>query len=416
VFFQEGSKSIAEDVEYICRLMFHTLNVPICFLDNNYEVFYSFSTGHMNNPLQSDNRTLLSQLFYDSCSYSLPMVRSTRFYENYLAVTLKMEDTFIGTFIAGPSTYSSVTAEAMEALISQNNLSLSYRRELINFYNSIPVIDYTRLINAGLLLFYCLYNKKLDSVTVMEKNSTIKNVALKVKNESENSISKNRQGVFFHHTQAHEKNIFQSIKEGNSEKLAYYLEMPIDGKFGVLSKNNPLRSHKNLSISAVTLATRAAMDGGLDSELAYTISDSYIQSIEEVNDEKDLSALTLRMFYDFADRVNRVKQLKYPKVIIECQSYIFKHLYEDISLSAIAESIGLNQNYLSELFKKEVGLSISEYIQRERIEESKRLLTSSDYSILEIATWLSFHDQSHFTRVFKKVTGTTPKRYRGGIH
>lgn len=72
----------------------------------------------------------------------------------------------------------------------------------------------------------------------------------------------------------------------------------------------------------------------------------------------------------------------------------------------------MNANYLSELFKKEVGISTSEYIQSEKIEEAKKLLAFTNYFLLNISLWLNFHDQSHFTRVFKKITGLTPKQYR----
>jgi len=64
------------------------------------------------------------------------------------------------------------------------------------------------------------------------------------------------------------------------------------------------------------------------------------------------------------------------------------------------------------LFKKEVGMSITEYILNQKVEEAKRLLTQTDYQISDIYTWLNFHDQSHFTKVFKKYTGTTPKKFK----
>ncbi|MFC4402498.1 helix-turn-helix domain-containing protein [Gracilibacillus xinjiangensis] len=89
-----------------------------------------------------------------------------------------------------------------------------------------------------------------------------------------------------------------------------------------------------------------------------------------------------------------------------------KHLYEEITVSKLAKETILHPNYLSKLFKKEVGSSISEYIQKQKVEEAKKLLAHSDYSLSDIYTWLNFHDQSHFTRVFKKYVGVTPRKYR----
>ncbi|MNI59062.1 HTH-type transcriptional activator Btr [compost metagenome] len=95
-----------------------------------------------------------------------------------------------------------------------------------------------------------------------------------------------------------------------------------------------------------------------------------------------------------------------------CQNYIFNHLYEELTLSKLAGVAGLNASYLSQLFKKETGLAVSDYIQRERIEEAKRLMEWPGISLSDIATRLHFNDQSYFTKVFKKYTGITPKQFR----
>ncbi|WP_227011817.1 helix-turn-helix transcriptional regulator [Paenibacillus lutimineralis] len=73
---------------------------------------------------------------------------------------------------------------------------------------------------------------------------------------------------------------------------------------------------------------------------------------------------------------------------------------------------GVHPAYLSKLFKQETGMTVIEYIQRQKIEEAKKLLTLSDASPLRAASLLNFHDQSHFTKVFKKYTGVTPKQYK----
>ena len=73
--------------------------------------------------------------------------------------------------------------------------------------------------------------------------------------------------------------------------------------------------------------------------------------------------------------------------------------------------INLSPQYISSLFKKEVGVSLSEYILKCKIDEAKYLLTHTNYSILEISTLLCFHDQSYFTKTFKRFTGITPKKY-----
>lgn len=93
-------------------------------------------------------------------------------------------------------------------------------------------------------------------------------------------------------------------------------------------------------------------------------------------------------------------------------NHISKNVYDGISLNELANHLDITPTYLSKLFKKEVGIPLSEYIQRERVEEAKKLLTLTTYPLSDICAWLNFNDQSYFTRVFKKSTYMTPRQYR----
>ena len=94
--------------------------------------------------------------------------------------------------------------------------------------------------------------------------------------------------------------------------------------------------------------------------------------------------------------------------------YLFKnvHYNEDINLETIANIVHLNPSYFSSIFKKEVGVSFSNYLNKIRIEQSKLLLKNTDSSIVEIALEVGFEDQSYFSKVFKNLTKMTPKQYR----
>lgn len=83
-----------------------------------------------------------------------------------------------------------------------------------------------------------------------------------------------------------------------------------------------------------------------------------------------------------------------------------------ITLSDVASEAHLNPAYFSSLFKQITGISFKEYLNLIRIEESKRLLTKTEFSIVDIAMGIGFEDQSYFSKVFKKYTGLTPKQFR----
>lgn len=92
--------------------------------------------------------------------------------------------------------------------------------------------------------------------------------------------------------------------------------------------------------------------------------------------------------------------------------YITGHFSEAITLAEAASFVHMNPSYLSKLFKNVTGMTFTEYLNKVRLEEAKRLLNHTDYSIIDIAVACGFSNQSYFTKVFKKYTGTTPKQYR----
>ncbi|MDO5010188.1 MAG: AraC family transcriptional regulator, partial [Intestinibacter bartlettii] len=96
----------------------------------------------------------------------------------------------------------------------------------------------------------------------------------------------------------------------------------------------------------------------------------------------------------------------------KCISYINEHYNENINLETVANIVHLNPSYFSSIFKKEVGVSFSNYLNKIRIEQSKLLLKNTDSSIVEIALEVGFEDQSYFSKVFKNLTKMTPKQYR----
>lgn len=131
MFFQSDSKFILEDIEFVCNLTFEILKTPIYFLDNNNDIIFSLSYGFVNNPLHKDKKELFSNLFGDNYSTDYPIVKSTKYHENYFAVRLNKEDIFIGNFIVGPSTYSYINAETISSIISDYKIPLSFKKDLI---------------------------------------------------------------------------------------------------------------------------------------------------------------------------------------------------------------------------------------------------------------------------------------------
>ena len=89
-----------------------------------------------------------------------------------------------------------------------------------------------------------------------------------------------------------------------------------------------------------------------------------------------------------------------------------EHLSEEISLSVLADEFHLNPQYISQLFKNEIGVGFLAYLTNIRIEKAKKLLLSTAVSVTEIASRSGYSDYRVFTKVFKKTEGITPSQFR----
>lgn len=181
---------------------------------------------------------------------------------------------------------------------------------------------------------------------------------------------------------------------------------------GVLS-TNPLTNIKYHFVVTVAIITRFCVDAGMEMEQAYQLSDFYILKMDSCNSIDAINKLHKTMAIDYTEKMLFLKKsFVISKSITLCIDYIYSHINSRVTIEELAEYVNLSPSYLSRLFKKELGVSVSEYIIKRKVEKAQNLLRYSDSSIIDIANYLSFSSQSHFIQVFKNTVGLTPKKYR----
>ena len=169
---------------------------------------------------------------------------------------------------------------------------------------------------------------------------------------------------------------------------------------------------KTRAIELCSLLSRAAIEGGATNDIILKMNNHFLKTLQEIQNLDDLcyklqetlDAFTANMF-DYIPEKNH-------EIIKKAIQYISQHFSEDLTLEQVAGHIHLNAAYFSSMFKQSTGSSFKEYLNMVRIEESKRLLANTDYTIIDIAIAAGFEDQSYFSKVFKKYTGLTPRQYR----
>ncbi|MCR5032964.1 MAG: AraC family transcriptional regulator [Lachnospiraceae bacterium] len=229
-------------------------------------------------------------------------------------------------------------------------------------------------------------------------------------------LLENREEERLHTSYREEVALLSCVRDGDLTRLeATYRSQP-QVQYGQMSAH-PMRQLFYGSIANTTLVTRYAIEGGMDEEEAFTLSDIYIRKMEQCSSLYQLETLNEEMALDFTTRVAEKKRagLPYSPAICSCMDYIKDHRYEKISLSDLARHTALSEKYLSFLFVREVGETISSYILARKIEEAKNLLRYTDDPYSSIAALLSFSSQSHFTARFRTVTGMTPRAFRNSF-
>ena len=222
-----------------------------------------------------------------------------------------------------------------------------------------------------------------------------------------------------HHVEYdHEYKYYDNIAEGRIEEVQKVLADPKDTtryeepEYGKLSKDF-LRNMRYHFVVSTALITRLCVEKGLERELAYTLSDLYIGKMDIAKTAEQIIVLHNEMLMDFTRKMADLpKQKVYSIQIVKAIEYIQKNRNSKLTVQDIAGKLNINRSYLSSLFKKETGKSISDFIREEKIRAAANMLKFSEYSYSDIAEYFSFASQSHFIECFRKQTGLSPKEYR----
>lgn len=223
-----------------------------------------------------------------------------------------------------------------------------------------------------------------------------------------------RENSSYHAPYVPEFDFYYAVKNGDIVKVSQLCSVDFAKKDGLgkLCEDSLQNLKYHFAITAAMLA-RYCIESGMEHETAYSLSDLYIQSCDRCTNENELSGLHRNMSMDYTKRMAELRKNKvYSKQIVLCINYIYSHLHKKISVEELSKHTGLSPSYLSRLFRKETGESITEYIIKRKINAAKNMLKYSGYSISEISATLAFSCQSYFTKIFKELEGVTPKKYR----
>jgi AraC-like DNA-binding protein len=209
-----------------------------------------------------------------------------------------------------------------------------------------------------------------------------------------------------------DQRMMDCVKQGNYKALFSFYGVGTQRDVSILNLDY-IRAYKDCSFGLLSLVSQAAMQGGADPTVIYSLHDIYLQKIEKAQNEPEINSIQGDFIKDCCEKVTLVSSSATDNPTINrALAYINEHLRERLNAEIIGEHIKVSPAYLSARFKKKAGQSLPDYISTMKIREAERLLIYTDKPLSDIAAYLSFSSQSYFQNIFKKLDGVTPKFYR----
>ena len=398
------NRKTEETLRYICTMIGNLSGVPIRIYKNRSLIFSHSVVWLPVDPIclcEDEILDIRSHIGYYTaqffCSYGIVN------YEDYSIISgptrltsARVQELRELAFLAGvPSEETDAFVSGMRAVISLPLESLLQMLLSVNFFLNEEMLEITDL-------------------TIREDEQQMYNAQLG-REQAEHRYDQDlldpvAQEV--HNTYRTEQTLLDLIEKGDVGALDEWLKDAPAVRPGSIAPDQ-LRQVKNTLIVTATLASRAAVRGGMDVEDAFSLSDAYIRKCELLQTPDRIINLQYHMVLDFTSQVSNLKLHGNSSALAAAVAeYVRHHLSDPVSTEKIAEKLHFSRTWLSRKFHEETGIPLSDFIRIKKTEEAQRLLRYTDKSLREISVYLGYSSQSHFQTVFKKQLGVTPMQYR----
>lgn len=328
---------------------------------------------------------------------------------NHIVFPLTNNKILLGAILAGPFLMAPADSLLISDIGEKYSIPTASLLEMYEETSSLPVIEPSKVTYISRMLYYMFCGLMTDSKDQFFQNHNKLYQQSRI-NESIQMYKASDQVNSKHYPYEKEKALITKLKTGDTDAAKALLNDLLGYVF--FAEGNNLEIVKSRALELSSLLSRAAIEGGATSDSVLKINNHFVMSLQSITDLDELC-------YQLQDTIDVFNECMFNRIstkgnetIKKAIRYISKNFYKSLTLDMAAEQVHLNPAYFSTMFKQSTGSSFKEYLNMVRIEESKRLLTNTDYSIIDIALASGFEDQSYFSKVFKKYTGLTPKQYR----
>ena len=400
----------------LLETFYQCINLPIQVLDETGEVLDAFGDchnyckifkhflpkGESCTKLHSNASKLamsLGETYIFSCHSNL----------NHIVFPLTNNNVLLGSILAGPFLMDEPDSLLLSDIGEKYSIPTAPLLEMYEEAGSLPVFEPAKVTYISRLLYYMCSGLVTDSRAQFNLNHNKLYQQSKI-NESIQMYKASPQVNSRVYPYEKEKALITKLKTGDTEQAKALLNDLLGYVF--FAEGNNFEVVKSRALELSSLLSRAAIEGGATSDSVLKVNNQFLMSLQSITDLDDLCYKLQETIDVFTDCMFNYIPSKGNEITKKAIRYISQNFSRNLTLDEVADHVHLNPAYFSTLFKQSTGSSFKEYLNMVRIEESKRLLSNTDYSIIDISLATGFEDQSYFSKVFKKYTGLTPKQYR----
>ena len=315
--------------------------------------------------------------------------------------------------VIGPYLTEVPAREKFLELAEYLGISPSRQTHLLNYISSLPLLPDNSQLYMLLDVFYeRLWGSNGFTVEYLDRDS-YRELVLKNNpdQESDNTLL-NMKNMELRYN--YENELMHAVAKGQLHKA----ESLFGGTTTFLFEQrvaDPVRNAKNYCIIMNTLLRKAAEQGGVHPIFLDSASSTFAQEIEQAVSLEQIPPLMTEMFRAYCRLVRNHSTRDYSPPIQQALLYIEANLASDLNLRTLADMLNISSSYLSTIFKKETGATITDFIARRRVERAKDLLRTTRLQVQTIAQHCGILDVHYFSKIFKKISGMTPKEYRDSL-
>lgn len=393
------------DLQYICRVIGNLTGVPIRVYRNEKLLLFHSIIHLPKDPMEIYRKNI----WQATANVSYFITRHFHYYGIINSGETKI--------VIGPTRQIPESDQELRELAFQADVPTADTEEFVEGMRCIVHIPLESIMQILCTVNYILNDEKLELEDITIYDSEQNNLKALLERQRIAQIysfqsSECETHFYEHNTYSQEQQMLRMVRKGDIPALREWIASAPPIRGGTLAADQ-LRQTKNMFVVTATLVSRAAIQGGLSTEDAFSLSDAYIQKCELLNSLERITNLQYHMVLEFAERVEQIRFGGKPtQLTVAVINYIQHHLSEPIRAKDIAKKLYMSRPYLSAKFKAETGETLTDFILKEKTEEAKRLLRYSDKSFTAIGSYLGFSSVGHFSQVFKKYTGRTPTEYR----